>query len=445
MSGSIASIELRRGGALATGLLIAVPGLAGLVLVTSVGDGAPVWAGQWVQLATFGRTMLLVLGPLAVTAGAWQGRRERRFRMDELLQTTSVSGWRRQLPLALTTALCLALGDLLILVAGAPGMASDIGWSAKAGLAVAATGATAVVAAGWLGFGIGRVCPFVFTPAVAGVGSALGLSTAFEAAKSGDDNLFLPVFAGQFTEYDTVASPVSIGQAVWFGGLACGGLILALATGRLTRPLALIPPLLGLAVAAPMLVVPAAVADPRALTEVCTHDGGPRVCVIRIHAGDLSGLVGPARQALRRLATLPDSPTSVHEVTADRGYPQPASQVWFDSDNHQASGGWGTRTPDELTVRILLGGGTRQCARSQEDGTYLAVRRARVVVAAWLYGTYPAPGLVAAVPAEEKARTTAWQQLSELPANEQERRVAAVRAAGLTCGDQAAAAAGSSR
>jgi hypothetical protein len=90
-----------------------------------------------------------------------------------------------------------------------------------------------------------------------------------------------------------------------------------------------------------------------------------------------------------------------------------------------------------LTTRILAGAGTPLCARN-EGSDYLDVLRARAVTAAWLFGSHPAPGPTFAA-AEQALRETMWTTLVALPAAEQERRVAAVRTAGLTCGDQAAA------
>lgn len=446
MSARIVGIELRRGGALLAGALLTTLGTAGLLAVALL-DDASVWAGHWVRLAVFERIMLLILCPLAVTVGAWQGGRDRRRRLAELLETSPFPPWRRLLPPVVATGAGLGCGYLLVLGAGAPVVTGGTGYFLPAGLAVTLAGMLAVVASCWLGFGISRIVPFPHTPIAVGAISLVGLGAAGESAKTADETvpglgLFLPNFPFPLPEYGTVAVSVSTGQVVWFAALAGAGLVLALAANQRTRLLAVLPPVLGLAVAAPMLHVPPATAFPterRAVAEVCTRDGGPRVCVTRLHADDLPALVGPARQALKLLGKLPDPPMSVHEVTDDRRSSQPASEAWFDSDNHDPSGGWGTNDPEVLTARIIVGAATRPCARAQRDGTFLAARRARILTAAWLYGSYPAPGLTAPFAAEEQARTAAWQQLRSLRHGEQERRIVAVRTAGFVCADQAAA------
>jgi hypothetical protein len=173
--------------------------------------------------------------------------------------------------------------------------------------------------------------------------------------------------------------------------------------------------------------------DPAAIAEICTRDSGPQVCITTAHARGLPSLVGPARQALRLLAKLPNPPTSVHEVTPDHGYPQPVDQAWLDSDSFQQS-----HNPRELTVRILAGAGTRRCDTA-DNRTYLDTMRARAITAAWLYGHHPAPGQTVGGPSELALREHAWKTFNALPADEQKRRVSALRTAGLTCGDQAAA------
>jgi hypothetical protein len=164
-----------------------------------------------------------------------------------------------------------------------------------------------------------------------------------------------------------------------------------------------------------------------AASEVCTSDGGPAVCVTKVHEAGLAALTGPARRALTLLAKVPDAPTSVHEVTANRPGPQPASEVWFHSDNYQAGQGW-LSSGDELVVRILAGGGTRPCTDRNGEIDY----RSRSLVGAWLYGQYPAPG-PKAMSGEATARDAAWQELKALPPDEQLRRITAARQEGLTC------------
>ncbi|BAL93179.1 hypothetical protein AMIS_79590 [Actinoplanes missouriensis 431] len=438
MTGIIA-IELRRSGALLAGAATAVLGVAGLYVLALTGQTG-LWDQQWNLLAVFQRIMLVVLWPLAVAAGAWQAGRDRRSRMEELLGATPAPGWRRLLPSVLATALCLVAGYLLVLAAGAPKVAAVAGHPGSGWPAVTAVGVVALIAAGVLGLGAGRLLPYAYTPAVLGAGSLAGLLAAIEATKIGDATrpgaaLLLPFFTSTISEFQEVGGVVTTGQAWWFGGLVAGGLVLYLATNRVVRVLAVVPPALGLLLGAPLLTVTAENAfpiDPAAVTEVCTTDDGPRVCVTAAHRRMLPDLVAPSRNALRLMAELPDAPTSVHEAVPGLGRPQPAAEAWLDTDNLGA-----TDDPAELTARVLAGAGTPLCVRNEESA-YLDVLRARAVTAAWLYGSHPVPGPGFSA-TEQALRDTMWTRLRALPAQEQQRRVAAVRAAGLTCGDQAGA------
>ncbi|WP_229067538.1 hypothetical protein [Actinoplanes sp. DH11] len=435
----ILGIELRRSTAVLAGAVTAVLGVAGLYVLALTGQ-TELWDRQWNLLAAFQRVLLVILWPLALAAGAWQAGRDRRDGIEELLGTTPAPGRRRRRPAAVATALCLTAGYLLTLAAGAPKVAAVAGHPGSGWPAVTLVGVLALVAAGCLGLGIGRLLPYAYTPAVLGAGSLAALLAAIEVTKIGEvakpgPALLLPFFTSTLSEFQAVAGPVSAGQAWWLGGLAAGGLVLHLATNRLVRLLAVVPPALGLVLAAPMLSVTRAEAfpvDPAAVAEVCTTDGGPRVCVTAAHSRRLPALVAPARDAVRLLAKLPDPPVSVHEAVPDLGRPQPASAAWLDSDNLGQAG-----DAADLTARILAGAGTPLCTGAG-DSAYPDVLRARAVAAAWLYGSHPVPGQTFA--ADELARRDAmWKTFTALPAAEQQRRVAAVRAAGLTCGDQAAA------
>ncbi|WP_431728457.1 hypothetical protein [Verrucosispora sp. TAA-831] len=435
----IVGIELRRSDALLAGAATAALGVAGLYVLALTGQTA-LWDQQWTILAVFQRIMLVILWPLALAAGAWQAGRDRRNRIEELLGTTPVSRWRRTGPFALVTAACLAAGYLLVLAAGAPKVAAAAGHPGTGWPAVTLVGVLALVAAGWLGLGVGRLLPYAYTPAVLGVGGLAALLAAIELTRPSEATdpgaaLLLPFFTTTISEFEMVAGSVSAGQAGWFGGLAAGGLVLFLARNPVLRLLAVAPPALGLALAAPMLTVPLEEAfpiDPAAVAEVCTTDDGPKVCVSAAHSRELPALVAPAREALRLLAELPDAPTSVHEAAPGLGRPQPAAEAWLDTGNLTA-----TDDPAELTARILAGAGTPLCVRADDD-SYLDALRARSVTAAWLHGAHPAPGQIV-FGDEQAVRDEMWTTFTALPDDEQVRRVAAVRAAGLTCGDQAAA------
>jgi hypothetical protein len=436
MSGRVLRIELRRSSAWASGLLVAALGVAGLLSLASAREG-DLWDPQWTTLAAFERIMLVVLWPLTLGAGAWQSRRDRRSRSEELLGTTARPVWRRVLPTALAMAWCVLAGYVLIFLAGAIKVAAGTDYFSWNWLPVALVGAVSLIAAGWLGMGIGRAVPSVYTPPVVVVLGFLVLLLPLQLSKGsapGSAALLSPGFTAKLGEFEMVAPSVDLGQLCWFGGLALGGLLLVLFAQRLAAVTALVPVVLALVIALPIFTAAPAggvQADPAASAEVCTHDGGPAVCVTQAHAQSLDALVGPAREALRLLATLPDPPSSVHEVTPQRRGPQPADQVWFDSDNYAPGVGWDTGDSRKLLVKILAGAGTMPC-----DPENYAVR---AISAAWLEGRYPAPGLEVEPGQEANARNAMWQALTALPRAEQVRRVAAVRQAGLNCGDVGAA------
>jgi hypothetical protein len=446
MSGRVLRTELRRSTAPVAGALIATAGVAGLYVLLLNGQSS-LWDPQWTMLAGFQRIMLILLWPLALGAGAWQARRDRRVRMEELLLTVARSPWRRSLPAVAAMGLFVLLGYVVIFAAGAVRVASGTGYAHAGWVPIFAVGALSLVSAGWIGMGVGRLVPSVYTPPLLVVAGFLVLLAPVQLAKAAEPGvlaLLLPGLSTDLDEFTTVAGPVHLAQAVWFAGLAVGGLVLvgvarrraAFAAAPAALALAAAPAALALAVALPLLgSAPASglQPDPLASAEVCTADGGPLVCVTRAHQDGLAALVGPARQALTLLAKLPDAPTSVHEVTPYRPGPQPADQVWLESYHYIVGSGWFDKGPDELLGTILQGAGTRQC----DIGVEL---RVRAVVAGWLYGRFPVPRSIGPRGEELAVRTAMWETLRALPPEEQVRRVAAVRRVELTCqGDVAAA------
>lgn len=429
MTGRVLRTELRRSSAATAGLLTALLGAAGLYTLV-MSDQGDLWDAQWTLLAAFQRIMLVILWPLALGAGAWQARRDRRSKMEELTATTPRPVWRRALPTSVAMAIWLVVGYLVTFAVGAVRVAGDTAYLHAGWVPIAAVGALSLVAAGWLGMGIGRLFPSANTPPVLVVAGFLLLLVPVELSKSAAPSgaaLLTPNLTSTLDEFTTIAGRVNLAQAIWLTGLALGGLLLVLVARRRSAVVAAVPLVLGVVAAVPLLnAAPAAGLQPDrgALAEVCTDDGRPQVCVTTAHEQGLAALVGPARKALTMLARLPDAPTSVHEVTGERRGPQPEDEVWLHSDNYRPGHGW-LSTGDELVVRILAGAGTRPC----DPVDY----RTRALAAAWLYGRYPAPGQQLEPGTEADERNAAWQSLQALPADEQLRRIDAVRQAGLTC------------
>ena len=111
MGARILRIELRRSVALWAGLLIAAVGV--FVLFAS----NPPYR-SWMELVIVQRDIMQLTWPLALAAGAWQARRERASRVEELIATTPRPRRWRVLPIAAAMAIA-AVAAYLVMLAGA--------------------------------------------------------------------------------------------------------------------------------------------------------------------------------------------------------------------------------------------------------------------------------------------------------------------------------------
>lgn len=436
--------ELRRSVApvLAGGLLLLALGLL-YGLPGPWHKGSAPWNEQWTGLARWSRYLLVFVWPLVLGAGAWHGLRDGRSRMTELLATTPRPAWWRVLPGLGAVALGVFAAYAGVLVVGAVGVFGTATYLPASAVGIAAVGVLALVAGTWAGVGIGRLLPSLLTPPVVVV---TGLSAQLALVQGGWPQLLTPVFeAYDINVFTTVPVSLTLVQVVWFLAVVAAGYVLTTARGR-ARLGALVPLAVGLAVALPVLPhQDRQVADPGAQALVCDEDG-PRVCVTRAHAGSLAALTGPAREALATFATLPDPPTSVVELVPPAPgvpwVPQPAdvALVSLTSDAFRNATVL-LDDPDDLRLNVLAGAGTPVCA--DEDESWERLRRtmiARTVTAAWLSGELrPLPGYDGHFREDADAVRQAFDALRALPPADQRARVAAVRAAGLDCGDQLAA------
>ncbi|SEP29700.1 hypothetical protein SAMN04489732_105400 [Amycolatopsis saalfeldensis] len=427
-------IELRRSTALAAGALALV---LGLVSVLYLLVGMEPAFGQWTTFTGLLRDALEFLCPVALGAGAWQGRREGRPEVAELITTTARPAWRRALPVAGALAITLTVAYLLVFAFGAVQVAGNTSYQDLGWLPLLLVGELALLAAVWLGLGIGTVLPSVYTTPILIVVS-LALLRVLAFAVTGTTSLLGPGLHLR-SQLLTFTPEVTLGQACWFTGLAVGGLVLVMATGR-RRYLALLAIGVGLAVALPLFPATRNAAyaiDAGAAEPVCTTDA-PRVCVTKAHAEALDDVTGPARDALRRLAPLASAPASVAESTLspdDNGAkPQPSGVVTFDlysADLNEKS--QPTVSADQLETRMLEGAGTTWCTvlPPEEQRNREAMERldrefsARELSASMLLGK----------PAVTFDAETAplWPVLHALPAAEQQRRLSALRQALLSC------------
>lgn len=439
MGARILRTELRRSAAVPAALLITVVGV--LVLYTS----GPA-AGSWMELVTVQRDVMQMTWPLALAGGGWQGIRDGRSGVGELLATTSRSRRWRVLPAAAAMALTAAAGYLAML-AGAVGHLRGASYYPPAVLPVIALGALGMVAAVWLGLAAGAALPSPLTPPLLAVAGFTALAVLPPVLADNDQNrgypgivLLSPHLQGPRNfgyEVQRPSTGVELSTGLWLIGLAATGLALFAAARPATRAAALLPVLIGAAVAVPGLPATTAAAwvpDRHALGLVCTPDK-PEVCVPRVRRQQLDRLRGPARQALAVLAAkLPGAPTRAvlrgpNAPAAERP-PAGTLQIVNDSGGNQApakpslavSGPGGDPVWD-----MLQGGGVLACPQFEEDSRYAAARN---VAAAWLLDRDLRP--VAKVGETDEA-PSALAALRALPPAEQRARVAALRDAELTC------------
>ncbi|MET8370367.1 hypothetical protein [Micromonospora profundi] len=432
---SILRIELRRSAAAGAALLAFAVGVAALYLARGR------WADGWLPLTLATKEYMLLLWPIALAAGAWQGRREHRAKVGELFDTTPRSPLRRMLPVLVAMGATLGLAYVLVVVAGGVQLASTAGYFPPDVVAIVLVGALSLIAATWLGLGIGRLLPALVTAPVLAVA---GVLLVFFTAVMQPDWLaavLSPAYgSGSFYPFQTIDAGVTAALAVWMVGLALTGVLLLVARGPRVWLAAALPVLLGFGAAAAIvprdeaaLVAPV---DPVARELVCTNDT-PKVCVTRIHANVLDTLTPLAREGLAVLAKLPNAPTQAHEER--RAYltdGPPARDLDVVTVFVRIDERGGLAHPDAVVPEMVFGLGTGYGdTRCERNG---AVERA---AAYYLLGSEPVSA-VEAIPEmiEEDPEITAeavalWQGLQKLPEAEALSRVTAVRDAILACRD----------
>ncbi|MGL5863187.1 MAG: hypothetical protein ACRCY9_18255, partial [Phycicoccus sp.] len=209
--------------------------------------------------------------------------------------------------------------------------------------AVTAVGALAMLAAVWLGFAAGQLIHSRLTTPVVTV-----VTVAFLLA--GPDllsdplrpdpgaTLLVPTLNQPFGSALSLSQTVSALQALWLLALAAAAALAVCATHRSVRLLAILPVAAAAAVVVPQLpdgsnpvplddvidlpaghvvALPAGyVVDRAAAAPVCAQ-GAPRVCVTRANAAVLPQVTEAAREALTRLACLPEPPTAATQLPFD--------------------------------------------------------------------------------------------------------------------------------
>jgi hypothetical protein len=279
MTARILRIELRRSTALWSAALIAAAGA--FVLYTTA--PAHRW---WMGLVIVQRDVLQVIWPLALGAGAWQARRERRSRIEELLATTPRPRWRRVAPTAAARASAAAAGYLAMFAVGTGHLSLVSSYFPVGAVPVIVVGALSLVAAVWLGLGIGSRLPWALTApllAVAGLAAQavpLGL-VGSDPVKPGA-MLLLPYLQVSWSEPGaleamTVSARASLSQVLWFAALATTGLALFSAASRRTRAAAVLPAVIGAVIT--LLILPRNLSDTFVLDPASPACSSDKTCV----------------------------------------------------------------------------------------------------------------------------------------------------------------------
>ncbi len=451
MSARVLGIELRRSAAPWPGLVVLGASLAVFFLIDGIWwKGTAGWTAQWTSMAMWTRYLLGFWWPLVVGTGAVYGLRESRSRMAELLTTTPRPAWRRAALPAGAMALAAASGfGLLVLVGGVqvalgPTTYTSLGW-----LPISLVAALALVAGAVFGMGVGRALPHVLTPPALVVLTLMltGLllrQTGDGAVPSGPAPNRLaqlsPVTVEPREMLLTLSGSVHLGQALWLLGLLGTGFALLSAVTRRARLLAVVPVLVGAALA--LLVLPAAardsyVVDRAAAAPVCE---GP-VCVTRANRDRLPELALRGQEALRVLrGVLGDrAPTSVREDTRLRALGEERTisgdVVLVDFDERLLVGASGERL-----TRVLIGQGLAPSCRGRSDregGGADGVALQSIAVSWALHDSALQP--LEARDGDVYAKETwadadvAWQRLTALPPAEQRARMLETRATALAC------------
>ncbi|MFJ5267582.1 hypothetical protein [Streptomyces sp. NPDC088358] len=254
-----------------------------LALAWALAATAAQWQGSWGgttdRLSTAARVIAI---PFALAAGAWQGGREHRRRMTELLASTPRAPLAQLLTAALPLACALA-GAYLVAAAGALLACAPYASAGGPVPTVFAGAALSIVACTLLGHVAGRMMPWRLTaPAFAICGYVLA-ATGGSRSSSGLTDLapsslrllgdgYLPLWW-----YPLLS-------ALWVVGLAAAAVLAHAARRRVT---ALLP--LAAASAAAVLLVHTGdgmVRDnPLAHRQVCDESTTPHVCVNATHPG----------------------------------------------------------------------------------------------------------------------------------------------------------------
>ncbi len=281
-------IELRRG----VGVWASVPLIAA---GTAIALAHPRdWAGDWLGWGYYLRIMLIVVGPLVVAVAAWQGGRERRRGLVELLDSTSLSPLRRSLAAYASPAVWASLAFGVVAAAMGAVTATH---STYAGppilLALSAVAAVVMFAA--LGFVAGRLLPWRGTAPLLAITTYVAVAaTAYTDAPAAYLSPGVQLFFS-----DSPARWWAPTTAAVFLSVAAAALLLLGPRSRWLSPAALV---LAVLLSQPVIRAgeDAFTVDAAAEALVCA-DGSPQVCLTQRHAGQLPEVAATVQQVLAGL------------------------------------------------------------------------------------------------------------------------------------------------
>ncbi|WBC08399.1 hypothetical protein [Micromonospora sp. WMMA1947] len=430
-------VELRRSNAPAVAVLLFAIGILGAASMYSF------WQGQWLRLGYVHASGMFLLMPLALAGGAVLGRRDRRTRADELMNSTGRPRWQRALPAMTALGVAVAAAHLLVLAGGAAVIATGGTYLGVRGLAGPLVDVLVLAGAAWVGVAAGRLWSSPLLPpllAAAGLVAQEGTAMLGGPAGSRLTNASLMISWPPDTPWETLSDRLLLSRLALGVGLVLAGLLLT--AGRSWPLRAGAAASLAAGVAGLLLISapgPAGIwqLDQSARRYVCA-DGTPQVCVTAVNAHLLPDVTTEARRGLKALAKLPGAPTRAVEVRLDtigsndseqwhRPKPAPGTVQFLlevDPDTGRAA---------DVAERIALGGGTMWsgCGRSGDD-------IAPAIVAAWLLDAETVrlwdswTGYRYADEQQEEIRAGV-RQLRALPEPEQLRRVTALRDAAARC------------
>ncbi|MFD6263361.1 hypothetical protein ACFWFK_19730 [Micromonospora chalcea] len=429
-------VELRRSNAPAVAVLLLAIGILGVASMYSF------WQGQWLRLGYVHSSAMFFLMPLALAGGAVLGRRDRRTRADELMNSTGRPRWQRALPAMTALGVAVAAAHLLVLAGGAALVATGGAYLGVRGLAGPLVDVLVLAGAAWCGTAVGRLWSSPLPPPLLAA-AALVAQEGTSMLAGVDSTLSSPSLMINWppdTPWETLSDRLLLSRLVLGAGLVLAGLLLAAGGSWLIRAGAFAS-LAGGVAGLVLIGVPGPAGiwqlDAGARRYVCA-DGTPQVCVTAVNAHLLPEVTTEARRGLRALAKLPNAPTRAVELRLDtigsndseqwhRPKPAPGTVQFLlevDPDTGRAA---------DVAERIALGGGTMWygCGRSGDD-------IAPAIVAAWLLDAETVrlwdswTGYRHTDTQQDEIRAGV-RQLRALPEPEQLRRVTALRDAAARC------------